>query len=194
MVSREGIPLRPRWLIPVCPVSMLLSDAGAIYSCSAEQQRDSARRIMDNYSAPNRESVLRRAATSRRWNSFSFCKTGTAPSRATLHLSLPGHRGILPGYNFPGCRCGRLFRRQMMDEAKQVYLQRPRFLALSEFGPRSLVYHEGRAYRVVRAMVTVGRDATLTDRRLSTQTVRICSVCGAGHFQDQTRCATPGVS
>jgi hypothetical protein len=32
---------------------------------------------------------------------------------------------------------------------KGAYLQRPRFLALSEFGPRSLVYHEGRAYRVV---------------------------------------------
>ena len=33
------------------------------------------------------------------------------------------------------------------------YIQRARFLAISEFGPHSLVYHEGRAYRVDRALL-----------------------------------------
>ncbi|HQP36941.1 MAG TPA: DUF1998 domain-containing protein, partial [Polyangiaceae bacterium] len=58
--------------------------------------------------------------------------------------------------------------------------------ALSEFGPRSLVYHEGRAYRVVRALLSLGhRDSATADTRLPTKTVRICKTCGGGHFDDQ---------
>jgi ribosomal protein L37E len=65
-------------------------------------------------------------------------------------------------------------------------LQRPRFLALSEFGPRSLVYHEGRAYRVVRAMLSLSqRENATADSKLPTKSVRICKACGAGHFNEQ---------
>ena len=35
-------------------------------------------------------------------------------------------------------------------------LQRPRFLAIAEFGPNSLVYHEGKAYRCNRAKLPAG--------------------------------------
>jgi Lhr-like helicase len=92
--------------------------------------------------------------------------------------------GFLPGYNFP--------RLPLMayvpastdgSGGKQTFLQRPRFLALSEFGPRSLVYHEGRAYRVVRALLSLsGLDATTPNAELPTKSVRICRGCGAGHF------------
>ena len=68
---------------------------------------------------------------------------------------------------------------------RQAYLQRPRFLALAEFGPRNLVYHEGRSYRVVRALLSLqNRDSASADARLPTMTVRICRSCGAGHFSD----------
>ena len=60
------------------------------------------------------------------------------------------------------------------------------FLALSEFGPRSLVYHEGRAYRVVRAMLSLSqRENATADSKLPTKSVRICKACGAGHFNEQ---------
>jgi hypothetical protein len=72
---------------------------------------------------------------------------------------------------------------------RQAFLQRPRFLALSEFGPRSLVYHEGRAYRVVRAMLALGKESATPEARLPTKTVRICGECGAGHFNlDRNTC------
>ena len=65
--------------------------------------------------------------------------------------------GFLPGYNFPrlplyayvpaiGSGPG----------ARAAYLQRARFLAIAEFGPRSLIYHEGRAFRVHRAKLPPG--------------------------------------
>src|SRR4051812_1286471 len=68
---------------------------------------------------------------------------------------------------------------------KQTYLQRPRFIALGEFGPRSLVYHEGRAYRVVRALLALGTENNGAEAKLPTQTVRICKGCGAGHYDNQ---------
>jgi Lhr-like helicase len=105
--------------------------------------------------------------------------------------------GFLPGYNFP-----RLPLMAYVPAAtdgsggKQTFLQRPRFLALSEFGPRSLVYHEGRAYRVVRALLSLsGLDATTPNAELPTKSVRICRSCGAGHFTpERSTCHGCGVS
>jgi len=48
----------------------------------------------------------------------------------------------------------------------------PAIPALSEFGPRSLVYHEGRAYRVVRAMLSLSqRENATADSKLPTKSV-----------------------
>ena len=79
---------------------------------------------------------------------------------------------------------------------RQTYLQRPRFLALAEFGPRSLVYHEGRAYRVVRALLSLGhRESATPDSQLPTKAMRICTSCGGGHFGDDlSMCHACGTS
>jgi superfamily II DNA/RNA helicase len=45
--------------------------------------------------------------------------------------------GFLPGYNFP-----RLPLYAFIPATKGAVLQRPRFLAIAEFGPNSLIYHE----------------------------------------------------
>ena len=59
------------------------------------------------------------------------------------------------------------------------YIQRARFLAISEFGPQSLVYHEGRAYRVDRALLKEAGGGA--DGMLPTFSVAVCPSCGAGH-------------
>ena len=56
--------------------------------------------------------------------------------------------GFLPGYNFPRLP---LYAFIPGEGKTGSFLQRARFLAISEFGPRSLIYHEGRAYRVMKA-------------------------------------------
>jgi len=67
------------------------------------------------------------------------------------------------------------------DEGSMV--SRPRFLALSEFGPRSLIYHQGRMYRVVRAKLNVGNSDHISGTStLSTITSRVCGQCGYGHL------------
>jgi hypothetical protein len=65
-------------------------------------------------------------------------------------------------------------------------VSRPRFLALSEFGPRSLIYHQGRMYRVVRAKLNVGSaDHISGNSTLATVASRVCSQCGYAHMGEE---------
>jgi hypothetical protein len=96
-------------------------------------------------------------------------------------------QGFLPGYNFPRLplmawipATGRT--RAGKDDAGSM-VSRPRFLALSEFGPRSLIYHEGRMFRVVRAKLNVtAADHISSDSRLATINALVCTHCGYGHL------------
>jgi Lhr-like helicase len=87
--------------------------------------------------------------------------------------------GFLPGYNFPRLPLY-AFVPATSAGSKAAYLQRARFIAISEFGPRSLIYHEGRAYRVYKARLPPG-VRTEEGGRLATMTVHICDECGASH-------------
>ncbi|CAE6791912.1 hypothetical protein R69746_04772 [Paraburkholderia aspalathi] len=156
---------------------------------AAEQQRDAARRTMDDYSAPQNE---KRAAQSRHAQAIdqlnllqSDTRNSNSPSSDFNTYRYLATEGFLPGYNFPRLPLMAYIPATSDGRSRQTYLQRPRFLALSEFGPRSLVYHEGRAYRVVRAMLSLSHQAsTKADVHLPTKKVRICKACGAGHWND----------
>ncbi len=153
---------------------------------AAEQQRDAARRTLDDYAAPPAD---RRAAASRHAQAIdqiTLLQQGTSAFSSDFYTyRYLATEGFLPGYNFPRLPLMAYVPAGNDGRGRQTYLQRPRFLALSEFGPRSLVYHEGRAYRVVRAMLSLDRQASAAaDARLPTKAVRICSACGAGHWND----------
>ncbi len=94
--------------------------------------------------------------------------------------------GFLPGYNFPRLPLYAFVPGSGSDR-HGAFLQRARFLAISEFGPRSLIYHEGRAFRVYRAKL--GADAMHEDgRTLATQEFHACPACGASHRTEVERC------
>jgi ATP-dependent helicase YprA (DUF1998 family) len=88
--------------------------------------------------------------------------------------------GFLPGYSFPRLPLSAFIpgRRGRRDEPE--FLQRPRFLAISEFGPQSLIYHEGARYRINRVILPVG-DAEAEDANLVTQRAKRCEHCGYLH-------------
>jgi superfamily II DNA/RNA helicase len=153
---------------------------------SAEEQRDAARRTMDNYAAPAAE---RKSAQGRHAQAMEqlglLQKDSGGTSNDFYTYRYLATEAFLPGYNFPRLPLMAFIPSTREGRGRQTWLQRPRFLALAEFGPRSLVYHEGRAFRVARAMLTVGqRDASSAEPRLPTTAVRICGGCGAGHFTD----------
>ena len=155
---------------------------------AAEEQRDAARRTMDDYAAPYADKRAAQVRHAQAIDQLNLLQRGTNSLSSDFYTyRYLATEGFLPGYNFPRLPLMAYVPATSDGRGKQTYLQRPRFLALSEFGPNSLVYHEGRAYRVVRALLSLGqRDATTPDVQLPTKSVKICVECGAGHFDDQT--------
>jgi hypothetical protein len=88
--------------------------------------------------------------------------------------------GFLPGYNFPRLPLYAFVPGQGGPGSRSTYLQRARFLAIAEFGPLSLIYHEGRAFRVHKARLPASVRLE-GGQRLATSPVWICDTCGAGH-------------
>ncbi len=83
--------------------------------------------------------------------------------------------GFLPGYSFPRLPLSAYIpgrRTKQRDE----FLSRPRFLAISEFGPRSVIYHEGSRYLINKVIM-----AMQDDESLETSRAKICDRCGYLH-------------
>ena len=96
-------------------------------------------------------------------------------------------QGFLPGYNFPRLPLMAWIpatgRAKAGQEDNGSMVSRPRFLALSEFGPRSLIYHQGRMFRVTRAKLNVSTaDHISGDSQLATVNALVCTACGYGHL------------
>src|SRR5207249_6044343 len=137
---------------------------------AAEQQRDAARRIMDDYAAPRQE---KRAAQSRHGQAIdqiNLLQQGSSAFSSDFYTyRYLATEGFLPGYNFPRLPLMAYVPGSTDGSRSQAFLQRPRFLGLAEFGPRSLVYHEGRSFRVVRVRIAVGtNEQTPSQQRLAT--------------------------
>jgi superfamily II DNA/RNA helicase len=85
--------------------------------------------------------------------------------------------GFLPGYSFP-----RLPLAAYVPGSRgrgNTWLQRPRFLAISEFGPGALIYHEGARYQVSR--VSLPRGAGDAAGEVVRTEARVCEACGYHH-------------
>jgi hypothetical protein len=152
---------------------------------SAVRQRDQSRRIMDAHHLPKAERDHARRLHAQAIDQLDLLQHGRESVSSDFYTyRYLATEGFLPGYNFPrlpltafvpgsGDRGGK---------GGGAYLQRPRFLALAEFGPRSLVYHEGRAYRVTAAQLST-RGESFDSATLTTDMVLLCRSCGGAHFQ-----------
>ena len=112
-------------------------------------------------------------------------------NRSTMNSDFYTYRylaaeGFLPGYNFPRLPLMAFVPGRRANVARDSFLSRPRFLGLTEFGPQSIIYHEGSTYRVRRAILSMRDETAMTDSaKLPLQAARICAACGYGHFGDQ---------
>ena len=91
--------------------------------------------------------------------------------------------GFLPGYNFPRLPISAYVPARRGRTGRDEYISRPRFLAISEFGPRALIYHEGARYRVYKVNLDFGSDAIEDTHHLATETMKRCSGCGYAHLE-----------
>lgn len=89
--------------------------------------------------------------------------------------------GFLPGYSFPRLPLSAfIWGRTRRSHDDPEFLQRPRFLAISEFGPRSLIYHEGQRYQINRVLLTAD-DRGDENNQMLTQQAKRCDHCGYFH-------------
>jgi very-short-patch-repair endonuclease len=85
--------------------------------------------------------------------------------------------GFLPGYNFP-----RLPIRVFVPREDGEFIARARVLALTEFGPENLIYHEGAKYQVNRFVTPPGGLAARRTR------AKLCNICGYFNQESDDRC------
>jgi very-short-patch-repair endonuclease len=86
--------------------------------------------------------------------------------------------GFLPGYSFPRLPLAAFIPADRKTAHGQGdYVQRPRFVAISEFGPNAFIYHEGARYEVDRVSLPTrddGGGVNITE-------IKRCNVCGYLH-------------
>lgn len=88
--------------------------------------------------------------------------------------------GFLPGYSFPRLPLSAYIPgRRRMARADDEFISRPRFLAISEFGPRAFLYHEGSRYIINRVILPIDEDAE--ESGLSLRSAKWCATCGYLH-------------
>lgn len=90
-------------------------------------------------------------------------------------------QGFIPGYDFPRLPLLAWIPGSSSDKDTSMRpLARPRFLALSEFGPFSLIYHRGSTYEVYKIKLNSHDNQVGID--LPVQKIQVCSRCGHSYF------------
>ena len=90
------------------------------------------------------------------------------------------NQGFLPGYSFPAMPL-LAWLTPPNDYNSPEVLSRARFIGLSEFGPRNVIYHNGEIYQVNR--IKLNAESFGADQ-LQTQNARYCPTCGFMTFAD----------
>jgi len=86
--------------------------------------------------------------------------------------------GFLPGYNFPRLPLSAYIPGRHRVKHRDEFLSRARFLAIAEFGPRNIIYHEGSRYVIHKVILPVSPSP---DHGLATSTAKLCPACGYLH-------------
>lgn len=76
--------------------------------------------------------------------------------------------GFLPGYNFTRLPVRAYMGKKAADQGE--YISRPRFIALREFGPNNLVYHNGSKYKIIQMQLNQEKGELLETIKISKET------------------------
>lgn len=154
---------------------------------AAESQMSRATRIIDNAASTQMERDRAKA----RYDEAYKQRNLLLQARPSINSDFFTYRylaseGFLPGYNFPRLPLMAYIPGRKERYQRESFLSRPRFIGLSEFGPQSIIYHEGSTYRVGRAILSIQDAAGVTtSTRLPTKELRTCPECGYGHLGEQ---------
>ena len=116
---------------------------------SAFRQREVHHKIIADQTRPEADRNQSRRLRAQAESQIKLLTEAAGHLRGRL-LLLPvfAAEGFCPAITFRACRCRPTCPRAAEGSGRDEFVSRPRFLAISEFGPRALIYHEGARYRV----------------------------------------------
>ncbi|CAO5184398.1 DEAD/DEAH box helicase domain-containing protein [Frankia sp. AiPs1] len=150
-----------------------------MYRAAVEDQREQNLRVLDRSMASPSRDLARR----RRYEAEERIKLLTNEAEETPFSDFYSYRyfaseGFLPGYSFPRLPLAAYIPGERGGRTGGDYIQRPRFIAVAEFGPGALIYHEGDRYQVTRVQIPGGLNAA---GDIATTEARLCGECGYWH-------------
>ncbi|HUZ26546.1 MAG TPA: DEAD/DEAH box helicase [Streptosporangiaceae bacterium] len=149
-----------------------------LYRVALEEFHVQSRRSVDvSVPARERDNANRRARDAR--VQLSLLRNEDAADFQTDFYSYRyfASEGFLPGYSFPRLPLA-AYIPGLTGRRDGDYIQRPRFIGISEFGPGAVIYHEGARYQVFSVQLPPadpGQDG------LATSSARRCRDCGYLH-------------
>lgn len=148
----------------------------SLYRVAALEQSTQNRRAVD----PSLSPADKRAAINRRRDAEAQIELlsnggGDVGQSDFYSYRYLASEGFLPGYSFPRLPLAAFIPGSGAREGS--YVQRPRFIAIREFGPNALIYHEGSRYVVDRVQLPAGADGGGP----TTDEARRCGACGYHH-------------
>ncbi len=158
----------------------------SLYRAADEQIGRQNDIIRDHAATPKRREQTQRLHGEAVRQRDLLIETGKGISADFYSYRYFASEGFLPGYSFPRLPLTAYIPGQRRRGDDGEYLSRPRFLAVREFGPQALIYHDGGKYRVNRVLLAPGDEAGA-----GTQ-VKRCQHCGYLHVindeRDPDRC------
>jgi superfamily II DNA/RNA helicase len=153
-----------------------------LFTAALVDQAEQNRRVLDHTLSERDRNIAigrRREAETQ----LNLLKNESEDARSLLSDFNPyrylASEGFLPGYSFPRLPLAAYVPLSGRRYGDGDYLQRPRFLAIREFGPGALIYHEGARYQVDRIQLPPDTSA-----EVATTTAKRCTTCGY-HYDER---------
>lgn len=150
----------------------------SLYRAALEQFDRQTAVIRDHAAAPQRRDQAERLRQEAVRQRDLLIEASSGISSDFYSYRYFASEGFLPGYSFPRLPLTAYIPGQRRRGNDGEFLSRPRFLAVSEFGPRAFVYHDGGKYRINRVLLSPGEEGGANTQ------VKRCEVCGYLHVID----------
>lgn len=153
----------------------------SLYRAALAQQIAQNKVIKDASSSPDAKKRARRLRAEAEAQLALLSESQRAIEADFYSYRYFASEGFLPGYSFPRLPLSAFIPGRRQKKGRDEFVSRPRFLAITEFGPRAILYHEGSRYKIDRVIMSV--EAVRGD--VVTTALKQCSGCGYLHpFSD----------
>ena len=146
-----------------------------LYTAAHQQSQSQSKIILDASRSADAKDQARRLREEAEAQLRLLTETGNVMQADFYSYRYFASEGFLPGYSFPRLPLSAFIPGRRHAKGHAEFLSRPRFLAITEFGPQAIVYHEGSRYLIQRVILPVRENGVLT------QAAKQCDQCGYLH-------------